>query len=132
MRSMTKPGRWSSKSWNKAREFIAALHVREVADIETAWHEAWRLLAPSRAAQCALDIALWDWLAHRRGVTAAELAWGEPPRPVQTFATIGLSTPEELAAKIEELHGFPWIKIKSDAAARPRRRSGACGSKHPL
>lgn len=101
----------------QARAFITALHVREVADIETAWHEAWRHLAPSRAAQCALDIALWDWLAQRRGVTAAELAWGEPPRPVQTFATIGLSTPEELAAKIEELRGFPWIKIKSDAAA---------------
>jgi L-alanine-DL-glutamate epimerase-like enolase superfamily enzyme len=101
----------------QAREFIAALHVREIADIETAWHEAWRLLAPSRAAQCALDVALWDWLAHWRGVTASELAWGESPRPVQTFATIGLSTPEELAAKIEELRGFPWIKIKSDAAA---------------
>jgi L-alanine-DL-glutamate epimerase-like enolase superfamily enzyme len=100
-----------------ARALITSLEVREVADIEAAWSAAWPLLAPSRAAQCALDIALWDWLARRKGVTVAELAWGEPPRPAQTFATIGLSTPDELAAKIEELRNFPWIKIKSDATA---------------
>jgi len=100
-----------------ARGFIAALEVRGVADIEAAWREAWHFLAPSRAAQCALDVALWDWLARRQGVTVAELAWGEPPKPFTTFATIGLSSAEELAAKIEELRGFPRIKIKSDAAA---------------
>ncbi|HEX8311656.1 MAG TPA: enolase C-terminal domain-like protein, partial [Chthoniobacteraceae bacterium] len=39
------------------------------------------------------------------------------PRSVKTFCTIGLSSPEELAEKIEELKGFPLIKIKSDEAA---------------
>ncbi len=101
----------------QAREFVATLEVREVADIEAAWNEAWPFLAPSRAAQCALDVALWDWLAQRRGVTVAKLAWAQPAGPVQTFATIGLSTAEELTAKIEELRGVPRIKIKSDAAA---------------
>jgi L-alanine-DL-glutamate epimerase-like enolase superfamily enzyme len=100
-----------------AREFIGTLEVRCVADIEAAWHEAWRFLAPSRAAQCALDVALWDWLARRQGVTVAELAWGEAPTPVTTFATIGLSNADELAEKVEELRGFPRIKIKSDASA---------------
>lgn len=106
-----------SAKLEQARDFIATLDVRSVADIEAAWVESWRYFAPSRAAQCSLDIALWDWLAQRQGISAAELAWGVPPRPVQTFATIGLSTPEELPAKIDELRGFPWIKIKSDAAA---------------
>ncbi|MEP6670654.1 MAG: dipeptide epimerase [Chthoniobacter sp.] len=100
-----------------ARPFIDALQVRSVADIEAAWNAAWRFLAPSRGAQCALDIALWDWLARKRGVTVSELAWNQPPQPVSTFATIGLSSPEELAEKIEELHGFACIKIKSDQSA---------------
>jgi L-alanine-DL-glutamate epimerase-like enolase superfamily enzyme len=100
-----------------AREFIATLEVCSVADIEAAWTEAWCLLAPSRAAQCALDVALWDWLARQQGMTVAELAWGMRPQPIKTFATIGLSSAEELVAKIDELRGFPMIKIKSDAAA---------------
>ncbi len=100
-----------------AREFIQSLEVRSVADIEAAWNEAWRFLAPSRAAQCALDVALWDWLARRQGVSVADLVWGEPPKPIETFATIGLSSAEELPAKVEELRGFSRIKIKSDAAA---------------
>ena len=100
-----------------ARAWIATLQIHTVADLEAAWSESWRYFAPSRAAQCALDIALWDWLARRQGVTVSELAWGLQPRPVRTFATIGLSTPEELPEKIAELHGFPWIKIKSDQTA---------------
>src|SRR5258708_6928035 len=100
-----------------ARGFLRTLEVQTVADIENAWNEAWQFLAPSRAAQCALDVALWDWLARRNRATVAELAWDQPPQPVATFATIGLSSAEELAEKVEELRGFPRIKIKSDQAA---------------
>ncbi len=100
-----------------AREFLETLQVHSVTDIEAAWNEAWRFLAPSRAAQCALDIALWDWLAKKKGVTVSELAWNEAPRPVTTFATIGLSSPEELVEKVEELRGFARIKLKSDHTA---------------
>src|SRR5260221_523723 len=53
-----------------------------VADLEQLWLAAWPLLQPSRAAQCALDIALWDWLARRLGTSVAELAWQRPPQPV--------------------------------------------------
>jgi L-alanine-DL-glutamate epimerase-like enolase superfamily enzyme len=100
-----------------ARDWLETLQIRTVADLEQAWAESWRFLAPSRAAQCAVDLALWDWLAHRESKTVAELAWGVEPRAVKTFCTIGLSTPEELGEKIAELQGFPWIKIKSDATA---------------
>lgn len=100
-----------------AATFIQSLAIRSVADIERAWAESWPLLTPSRAAQCALDLALWDWLAQREGVAVAELAWGRKPRAVATFCTIGLSSAEELPAKMEELHGFPQIKIKSDRSA---------------
>jgi len=100
-----------------ANGFIAGLRIRSVDDIERAWQESWTILAPSRAAQCALDVALWDWLARREGVSVAELARGAPPRPFPTFCTIGLSDAEELEVKLAELDSFPRIKIKSDAAA---------------
>jgi L-alanine-DL-glutamate epimerase-like enolase superfamily enzyme len=96
---------------------ISAFEVRSVEDIERIWKEFWPRLAPSRAAQCALDLALWDWLGNRLGKSAAELAWGEEPKPITSFCTIGLSTPEEVGEKLDELHGFPAIKIKSDQSA---------------
>lgn len=97
--------------------WLEGVMPRSVANIVQIWAEAWTRLAPSRAAQCALDLALWDWLARREGVSVAELAFGRPAHPVQTFCTIGLSDPEELARKTEELRGFPLVKVKSDARA---------------
>jgi L-alanine-DL-glutamate epimerase-like enolase superfamily enzyme len=104
--------------------WLHTLSIRSVADIERAWDESWTRLKPDRAAQCALDLALWDWLARKEGVTVCELAHGHAPKPVTSFATIGLSTKEELDEKIPELKGFPRVKIKSDAKAdlEPARR----------
>jgi L-alanine-DL-glutamate epimerase-like enolase superfamily enzyme len=103
---------------------LRTLSIRSVDDIAKAWTESWTRLHPDRAAQCALDLALWDWLARKEGVTVTELAHGHVPRPVTSFATIGLSTKEELDEKIAELEGFPRVKIKSDATAdlEPARR----------
>jgi len=100
-----------------ARTWLESLRIASVADLETAWTASWKWLSPSRAAQCAVDLALWDWLGRSRGVSVAELAWNEQAREVQTFCTIGLSTPEELDTKLTDLAGFPRIKIKSDATA---------------
>ncbi len=96
-------------------DFLAGRDVASPEDIAAIWEDAWPLLAPSRAAQCALDVALWDWLGKRRGCSVAELALGRRAEPVVTFATIGLSAPEELDAKLAELAGFPRVKIKADA-----------------
>ena len=95
-------------------DFLQGRAVDCPADIAAVWEEAWPLLAPSRAAQCALDLALWDWLGKREHRSVAELALGEKPRPVVSFATIGLSGPDELGRKIAELAGFPCVKVKSD------------------
>lgn len=104
--------------------WLRTLSIRSVDDIAQAWKESWTQLHPDRAAQCALDLALWDWLARKEGVTVTELAHGHVPQPVTSFATIGLSTKEELDEKIAELEGFPRVKIKSDANAdlEPARR----------
>lgn len=96
---------------------VSKLEVHGVEDIERIWTDLWPRLAPSRAAQCALDLALWDWLGKRLNKSATELAWGKGAKPVTTFCTIGLSSPEELVEKLEELHGFPAIKLKSEHSA---------------
>jgi len=98
------------------QSFLEARRVESPADIAAIWKEVWPMIAPSRATQCALDVALWDWLGKRLGVTVAELALGAKPRAVVSFATIGLSKPEELERKIAELEGFPRVKIKADAS----------------
>ena len=76
--------------------WLRTLSIRSVNDIAEVWQESWTRLHPDRAAQCALDLALWDWLARKEGVTVTELAHGHGPRPVTSFATIGRSTKEEL------------------------------------
>jgi L-Ala-D/L-Glu epimerase len=105
------------------RGWLRTLSIRSVDDIARAWKESWTRLQ-DRAAQCALDLALWDWLARKEGVTVTELAHGHAPRPVTSFATIALSTRQELEEKITELEGFPRVKIKSDASGdlTPARR----------
>ncbi len=100
-----------------ARPLVEALEIETPGDIALAWSDLWPVVSPSRAAQCALDIALWDWLARSRGQTVAELALGRLPGPVKSFCTIGLSDYEELDEKVRELHGFPAIKIKSGTEA---------------
>ena len=104
--------------------WLRTLSIRSADDIAKAWKESWTRLYPDRAAQCALDLALWDWLARKEGVTVTEVAHGHVPQRVMSFATIGLSTKEELDEKIAELEGFPRVKIKSDATAdlEPARR----------
>jgi L-alanine-DL-glutamate epimerase-like enolase superfamily enzyme len=101
---------------HEARGFIASLQPRSPDDLAEIWRESWPLLRPSRAAQCARVLALWDWLARSQQRSVAALIWGAPPAPVSTFCTIGLSSPEELEAKLAELRDFPLIKIKSDAS----------------
>jgi L-alanine-DL-glutamate epimerase-like enolase superfamily enzyme len=103
--------------------WLRTLSIRSADDIARAWQESSTRLQ-DRAAQCALDLALWDWLARKEGVTVAELAHGHAPKPVTSFATIALSSNEELDDRIAELDGFPRVKIKSDANGdlEPARR----------
>jgi L-alanine-DL-glutamate epimerase-like enolase superfamily enzyme len=86
-------------------------------DIRRIWSELWGKLAPSRAAQCAVDLALWDLYAKLRGKTVCAEALGKAQRAVPTSATLGICPPEEWDGRIAELAGFPSIKVKVDASA---------------
>lgn len=101
----------------RAADWLRGVEVRTPACIGRVWDEAWEFLEPFRSAQAALDLALWDLVAKRGGVSVAEIALGEKPRPVKSFATIGLSEPDELKVKVAELRGFPLIKVKMDRGA---------------
>lgn len=101
----------------RATDWLRGVEVRTPACIGRVWEEAWEFLKPFRSAQAALDLALWDLVAKRKGAGVAEIALGEKPRAVKSFATIGLSDPDELKVKVAELRGFPLIKVKMDRGA---------------
>lgn len=89
------------------------LNVKE--DIRRIWSEIWDHVAPSRACQCAVDVALWDLLSKLKGQTAIECALGKSSMAVPTSATLGICPPEEWPERIAEVAGFPAIKVKLDA-----------------
>lgn len=73
---------------------------------------------PAGAARNAVDCALWDLEARRSGK-----AVGDPPRPVVSALTIGIDTPDAMAAAARAVGGAPLLKVKVDAedpAARIR------------
>ena len=92
--------------------WLKNLSITSVRDIEKAWKDFWPLLAPSRAAQCALDLALWDWLGKKEGVTVSELVWNRKPRAVVSFGTLGIMTETERLEALPDYAGFEWIKLK--------------------
>jgi L-Ala-D/L-Glu epimerase / N-acetyl-D-glutamate racemase len=59
-------------------------------------------LLPAGAARNALDCALIDWEAKRRGVPAHALLGLPPPRPVRTLFTLSLDTPAAMADAARE------------------------------
>jgi L-alanine-DL-glutamate epimerase-like enolase superfamily enzyme len=69
-------------------------------------------LLPAGGARNAIDCALWDLEAKRSGRGIWELT-GIAPREVITFETVGLDTPEAMAAKARALRS-PHIKVKLD------------------
>jgi L-alanine-DL-glutamate epimerase-like enolase superfamily enzyme len=69
-------------------------------------------LLPAGGARNAIDCALWDLEAKRSGRGIWGLT-GIAPRDVITFETVGLDTPEAMAAKARALRS-PHIKVKLD------------------
>jgi L-alanine-DL-glutamate epimerase-like enolase superfamily enzyme len=77
-------------------------------------------LAPG-AARNALDCALWDLTAKRRGVRAHELAGLSAPIEVATAFTLSVGAPVEMAAAAANASDRPILKIKLAGAGDPAR-----------
>ncbi len=87
-------------------------------------------LLPPGGARNALDCALWDLEAQRRGQSAWAMA-GVRPDPVTTVFTIGLEeSPEAMAAKAAAAGDRPLLKIKLNDD-RPVERIQAIRASRP-
>jgi L-Ala-D/L-Glu epimerase len=71
-------------------------------------------LLPAGAARNAVDCALWDLEAQSSGQRVAATAGAVSPELV-TALTVGLDTPEAMAAAAARLADMPLIKVKVDA-----------------
>lgn len=69
-------------------------------------------LVKPRAAQNALDCALWDLEAKRAGKPVWQLALLQQPRPMVTAYTLSLDTPEAMAQAAAEASHRPLLKLK--------------------
>ncbi|HYC06118.1 MAG TPA: N-acetyl-D-Glu racemase DgcA [Azospirillaceae bacterium] len=73
-------------------------------------------LLPPGGARNALDCALWDLEAKRRGVPAWTLAGLERVGPINTAYTVGIDTPEAMAADAHSMASdFKVVKVKIGA-----------------
>ena len=67
---------------------------------------------PAGAARNALDCALWDLMAKRKGVRVWDLVGMAAPRTLTTAYTLSLDTPEAMAAKASACARYPLLKLK--------------------
>lgn len=97
---------------------IASVRSRVEAGVDCAGLQA---LLPAGAARNALDCALWDFTAKRRGVPVHELAGLPPPVAVTTAFTISVGAPAEMAAAAARARERPILKIKLAGEGDPAR-----------
>lgn len=86
-----------------------------IEDIQRIWQEIWERVAPSRACQCAVDLALWDLWGKLNQQSVIELALGTYAFDVLTSATLGICPREEWDQRISDLKEFKTIKVKMDS-----------------
>ncbi|MCW4463414.1 dipeptide epimerase [Sphingomonas sp. BT-65] len=84
------------------------LRAIEGAIADGAGRDALRALMPPGSARNAVDCALWD--------LEAKLGLVQPPavQPVHTALTLGIDTPEAMAAAAHKLKGVAIVKVKVD------------------
>jgi len=69
-----------------------------------------------RAAEAAMDMALYDLAGKRLGAPLYELLGLDPRATPPTSFTIGLDTPEAMAAKVREAGDYEVLKVKLGTA----------------
>ncbi|HUQ37849.1 MAG TPA: N-acetyl-D-Glu racemase DgcA [Aestuariivirga sp.] len=99
--------------YNETLERVVASLEAGRAGIEAGFsHTDVPRLVKSRAAQNALDCALWDLEAKRAGKPVWQLALLQQPRPMTTAYTLSLDTPEAMAKAAAEASHRPLLKLK--------------------
>ncbi len=95
--------------------YLTQKNISSIQDIKNIWHEIWPLISPSRAAQCALDIAFWDILGKKKGLSLSQLIWKKPPKSLHSSYTLSICSLSEIKEMISNLKKYPIIKVKMDS-----------------
>lgn len=93
--------------WQEALRDVSPWEMQRVEEIATA--------SGGRAAFCALEMALHDWLGKRLGIPAYRLLGGDLSRIAPTSVTIGINPPDVMRERVPELltrTGARSLKIK--------------------
>lgn len=101
---------YAGETVDTMRDQIAS--VRAAAQSGELTRESLQDLLSSGGARNAIDCAFWDLEAKQQGVSAARLAGFEELRPLKTTITIGIDTPERMAAKAAAFGPEALIKVK--------------------
>jgi L-alanine-DL-glutamate epimerase-like enolase superfamily enzyme len=88
-------------------------------------------LLPPGGARNALDCALWALDAAEAGTSVSALAGIGATRPLLTFMTIGVDTPEAMGRRAAELAGWPALKLKLSGDGLDRERVDAVRAARP-
>ncbi|GAB2495283.1 dipeptide epimerase [Algoriphagus taiwanensis] len=78
---------------------------------EELWELGKEIFKDNPFAQCALDLAAWDWFAKKQGKKLYEYLGLDPKNIPLTNFTIGIDTIEKMVAKMKEVD-WPIYKIK--------------------
>ncbi|MBN7809702.1 dipeptide epimerase [Algoriphagus sp. H41] len=78
---------------------------------EELWELGREVFRENPFAQCALDMAAWDWFAKRKGQKLYEYLNLDPRDIPTTNFTIGIDRVEKMVSKMKEVH-WPIYKIK--------------------
>ncbi|MBN1442549.1 MAG: dipeptide epimerase [Planctomycetes bacterium] len=110
------PSGFYHESAESVREVLASIDAFLEQSHPLAYHhfleDAAERLGENRAALCALDTAVFDWVSRRLGHQVHQLLGLDPSRmPISSF-TIGIDTIDRMTEKLREARNYPIIKIK--------------------
>ncbi len=91
---------------------IATIEAQRAAFARGLDRTALQAALPPGAARNALDCALWDWEAKRKGTSVAALAGLAPPGPLTTCYTLSLDAPEAMGRAAAANAHRPVLKLK--------------------
>src|SRR4029077_5663711 len=103
-------------------QMLAAIEAHRAAIERGVDREALQRLLPPGGARNALDCALWELEAQRRGRPVWALAGLKNPRELTTTFTLGADTPETMAAGARRFKGGRGRRLKRGGAPRPGAR----------
>ncbi|MGO1596632.1 MAG: mandelate racemase/muconate lactonizing enzyme family protein [Sphingobacterium sp.] len=102
-----------------AQDFARLCLGKNPLEIEERMQELHRYIAGNNTVKSAFDMALHDLAAKQRQVPLYEFLGGQK-RPISTDITIGISSPDQMAAHAADLHAAGAIALKVKLGTSPK------------